>query len=164
MGGACVLQSLRYTPLLQTLGHRRALHASRSLRPRRLARARPYIFTSQGLAPCRCLLLNSNVMRYRATPYLELTALVTLLVVIVAACITVLFVKALKPTSAGAFAFFACWLVLPHAVMSTALVLLWRKRAASVHLHVVAVLVSIGGIVFLTDAKYHKVFPRKSIP
>ena len=91
-------------------------------------------------------------MRYRATPYLKLTALVTLLVVIVAACITVLFVKALKPTSAGAFAFFACWLVLPHAVMSTALVLLWRKRAASVDLHVVAVLVSIGGIVFLTDA------------
>lgn len=90
-------------------------------------------------------------MRYRATPYLKLTALVTLLVVIVAACITVLFVKALKPTSAGAFAFFACWLVLPHAVMSTALVLLWRKRAASVHLHVVAVLISVGGIVFLTD-------------
>ena len=90
-------------------------------------------------------------MRYRATPYLKLTALVTLLVVIVAACITVFFLKALKPTSAGAFAFFACWLVLPHAVMSTALVLLWRKRAASVHWHVVAVLGSIGGIVFLTE-------------
>ena len=90
-------------------------------------------------------------MRDKAAPYFQLTALATLLVVIVAACITVFFLKALKPTSASAFAFFACWLVLPHVVMSTALILLWRKRAASVHWHVVAVLVSIGGIVFLTD-------------
>ena len=90
-------------------------------------------------------------MRFRAAPYLKITALVTLLAVIVAAFITVFFVKALKPTSAGAFAFFALWLVLPHVVMSTALILLWRKRAASVHWHVVAVLGSIGGIVFLTE-------------
>ena len=90
-------------------------------------------------------------MRYKADPYLKLTALVTLLVIIVTACITVFFVKALKPTSAGAFVFITFWLVLPHVVMSTALILLWRKRAASVHWHVVAVLVSIGGIVFLTD-------------
>ena len=82
---------------------------------------------------------------------MKLTTLVTLFVVITTACITVFFVKVLKPTSAGAFVFFAFWLVLPHVVMSTALLLLWRKRAASVHWHVVAVLVSIGGIVFLAD-------------
>jgi len=76
---------------------------------------------------------------------------ITLFVVIVAASITVFFVKALKPTSAGAFAFFVVWLALPYVILSIALLLSWRKQAASVHWHVVAVLVSIGGIVFLTD-------------
>ncbi|MFA6052677.1 MAG: hypothetical protein WC762_08805 [Methylobacter sp.] len=76
---------------------------------------------------------------------------ITFFLITVAACITVVFVKALKPTSVGAFAFFAVWLVLPYVVMSIALILLWRKRALSVHWHVVAVLVSIGGIVFLTN-------------
>ncbi len=78
-------------------------------------------------------------------------ARIAFIVVMVAACVTVFFVQALKPTSAGAFIFFAAWLVLPYVVMSTVLVVLWRKRTASVHWHVVAVLVSIGGIVFLTD-------------
>ena len=76
---------------------------------------------------------------------------VTFLMFIFSACISVLFVKALEPTSAGAFALFAVWLVLPYVVMSTALVLLWRKGTVSVAWHVAAVFVSIGGIVFLTD-------------
>lgn len=79
---------------------------------------------------------------------------IALLVAIVAACITVVFVKALKPTSAGAFVFFATWLVLPYVVMSTGLIVMWRNRTASVHWHAVAILVSIGGIVFLTDVIY----------
>lgn len=76
---------------------------------------------------------------------------ITLLVFIFCACITVFFVKALKPTSAGAFAFFALWLVLPYVVMSTALISLPQKRTVPVPWHVAAVFVSIGGIVFLTD-------------
>jgi hypothetical protein len=73
---------------------------------------------------------------------------ITFLVLIVAASATVLFVKALKPTSAGAFAFFAAWLVLPYVIMSAALIFVGRKRTSSVHWHVVAVLVSLGGIGF----------------
>ena len=79
------------------------------------------------------------------------TAPIAFLVVIAAACITVFFVKALKPTSVGAFMFFAAWLVLPYVLMIVALLMLWRKRTASLHWHAVAVLVSIGGIVFLAD-------------
>lgn len=47
---------------------------------------------------------------------------ITFVLIAVAACITVIFVKALKPTSTGAFLFFAVWLVLPYAIMSAALI------------------------------------------
>ena len=56
---------------------------------------------------------------------------ITFVLIAVAACITVIFVKALKPTSGGAFLFFAAWLVLPYAIMSAVLALLRRKGAAS---------------------------------
>lgn len=72
-------------------------------------------------------------------------------VLIAAASLTFFFVNALKPTSTGAFVFFTAWLVLPYVVTGTAFIVLWRKRIASVHWHVVAVLVSTGGIVFLAD-------------
>jgi len=76
---------------------------------------------------------------------------ITFVLIAVAACITVIFVKALKPTSGGAFLFFAAWLVLPYAIMSAVLVLLRRKGAVSAHWYVVAALVSLGGIFFLAD-------------
>lgn len=38
--------------------------------------------------------------------------------------------------------------------MSVALIVLWRKRAASPHRDIVAVLVSIGGTVFLMDVVF----------
>jgi len=76
---------------------------------------------------------------------------ITFIVIAVAACTTVLFVSALKPTSSGAFLFFAVWLIFPHAIMSAALVVLQRKGAASFHWYVVAAMVSIGGILFLAD-------------
>jgi hypothetical protein len=75
----------------------------------------------------------------------------TFLVIAIAACITVLFVGALKPTSSGAFVFFSAWLIFPYAAMSTALIVLRRTGNASFRWHVVAVLVSTGGIVFLAD-------------
>ena len=81
-------------------------------------------------------------------------ATITFLVLIAAACSTVIFVKALKLTSPEAFAFFAAWLVLPYLVMSSALILLRRKRTSSVHWYVVALLVSLGGIVFLMDTMF----------
>lgn len=76
---------------------------------------------------------------------------ITIFLITVAACITVFFVKALKPTNAGAFAFFAVWLVLPYVVMSFVIISSWRKRSEAAYRHVVTVLVSIGGIVFLSD-------------
>lgn len=76
---------------------------------------------------------------------------VTFVVLTVAACVTVVFVKALKPTSIGAFLFFATWLVLPYAVATVALITLRRKGTASVRWHLVAMLVSVGGIFFMTD-------------
>ncbi len=82
---------------------------------------------------------------------MKFLAPVTFFVLIVATCATFIFVKALRPTSVGAFMFFVTWLVLPYVLMSAALIMLWRKRTASLHWHVAAILVSIGGIVFLAD-------------
>jgi hypothetical protein len=76
---------------------------------------------------------------------------ITFLLIAVAACTTVLFVSALKPTSTGAFMFFAVWLIFPYAIMSAALILLQRKGTESFHWYVVAVIVSTGGILFLAD-------------
>jgi hypothetical protein len=76
---------------------------------------------------------------------------VTFFLIAVAVCTTVLFVDALKPTSTGAFVFFAVWLILPYAIMSVVLALLQRKGIASFHWYVVAVIVSTGGILFLAD-------------
>lgn len=76
---------------------------------------------------------------------------VSFVVIAAAASITVIFVKALKPTSGGAFLFFAVWLVLPYVIMSAVLIFLRRKGTTSVHWQVMAALVSIGGILFMAD-------------
>lgn len=73
------------------------------------------------------------------------------LVLAAAACTTVGFVSALKPTSPGAFLFFAAWLVFPHAAMAAVLVLLARKGAATARWSLVAIVVSVGGVLFLAD-------------
>lgn len=73
------------------------------------------------------------------------------LVLIAAACITLFFVSALKPTSTGAFLFFAAWLVCPYVVMGGVQIMAWRNKTTSIHWQVVAVVVSIGGILFLMD-------------
>jgi len=69
----------------------------------------------------------------------------------IAACITLFFVSALKPTSVAAFVFFAVWLILPYVIICVALLFLLRRGAASFYWYFVAVIVSIGGIVFLAD-------------
>ena len=78
-------------------------------------------------------------------------ASITFVLIAVAACISVIFVKALKPASDGAFLFFAVWLVLPYVIMSVVLILLRRKGTTAAHWYVVAALVSIGGIIFVAD-------------
>jgi len=74
-----------------------------------------------------------------------------LLLIAVAAGTTLMFVSVLKPTSPGAFVFFAGWLIAPHAVMGAALVLLRRRRVVTFHWDAVAVMVSAGGVLFLAD-------------
>ncbi|WP_126452598.1 hypothetical protein [Sulfuriflexus mobilis] len=75
----------------------------------------------------------------------------TFILMAVAACTTIFFVSALKPTSTGAFVFFAVWLILPYVIICVALLILQRKGTASFHWYVVAVIVTIGGILFLAD-------------
>jgi len=79
------------------------------------------------------------------------TAPVTYFLLATAACTSVFFVSALRPTSTGAFAFFAIWLTLPYAIMAAALILLQRKCMASFHWHVVAIIVSTAGMLYLAD-------------
>lgn len=69
-----------------------------------------------------------------------------------AACATVLFVAAMKPTSTTAFALFSAWLLVPHAAIATALVLKQRKGATPAHWHAVAIVVCIGGVLAIADA------------
>lgn len=79
---------------------------------------------------------------------------ITFILLALAACTTVFFVNSLKPTSNGAFLFFSLWLVLPYAIMGAALISLRYKGIDSVHWHVVAALVSIGGILFMADVLF----------
>jgi len=76
---------------------------------------------------------------------------ITFLLMSIAACTTVWFVSALKPTSIGAFVFFSVWLISPYAIMSAALMFLGYKDRLCFHWYVVAVIVSAGGILFLAD-------------
>jgi hypothetical protein len=76
---------------------------------------------------------------------------ITFLLMAIVACTTVWFVSTLKPTSIGAFVFFAIWLASPYAIMSVALMFLRPKDKSSFHWYVVAVIVSTGGILFLAD-------------
>ena len=75
----------------------------------------------------------------------------TFILMAIAACISFIFVRELKPASGSAFLFIAAWLVLPYAIMSAALIAFRRKQYTPVNWHVVAALVSIGGTVFLAD-------------
>lgn len=76
---------------------------------------------------------------------------VTFLLIAIAACTTVLFVGVLKPTSITAFVSFSIWLILPYVIVGATLVFLQRKGNASFSWYVVAVIVSLGGILFLAD-------------
>jgi hypothetical protein len=79
-------------------------------------------------------------------------ALSGFLAIAAAACATVLFVAAMKPTSATAFALFSAWLLIPHAAMAAALVIRQRKGPAPAHWHAVAIVVCIGGVLAIADA------------
>lgn len=75
----------------------------------------------------------------------------TFLLIAIAACITVLSVSALEPTSTGAFIFFAVWLSFPYIIMGAVLIVLQRKGTASFYWYIATIIVSIGGVLFLAD-------------
>ena len=70
------------------------------------------------------------------------------------ACITVGFVGAMRPTSLAAFLFFCAWLVFPHLAMAAVLLVRERKGMAPGHWDAIAILVSIGGVLFLADLMF----------
>lgn len=73
------------------------------------------------------------------------------LVLAIAASITLYFVYALKPSSTTAMVFFSLWLLIPHVIMSIILVL-WRNKRLTLHLwYAVVIIVSVGGILMLSD-------------
>ncbi len=75
----------------------------------------------------------------------------TLVLIAIAAIISVVFVNTLKPTSTKAFIFFSVWLTLPYIIMSAALIFLDCKGKASFYWYVVGVVVSVSGILFLAN-------------
>ena len=82
---------------------------------------------------------------------------VSILLMAISACLSIWFVSVLKPASTGAFISFAAWLLSPYVVLSAALVFLRSKHRPSFHWFVVAALVSIGGILLLSDVIFwHK--------
>lgn len=81
-------------------------------------------------------------------------AIAGFLAIAAAACATVLFVAAMKPTSTTAFALFSAWLLIPHAAMAAALMLKQRKGATPAHWHAVAIVVCSAGVLAIADAIY----------
>ncbi|MDP2135487.1 MAG: hypothetical protein Q8J99_17940 [Sulfuritalea sp.] len=74
-----------------------------------------------------------------------------------AACISVWFVSALKPTSVGAFIFFAAWLVAPYVILAAALIFLSPKGGSPFQWFAVAALVTVAGMLMLADVIFwHK--------
>jgi len=91
-----------------------------------------------------------------------LNAIICALILITSST-TILFVKALKPVSSGAFVFFAVWLILPYVAMIAALILLHLKNKELLHCYASAVIVTTGGILFLSDIIYWHPDPQGAI-
>src|SRR5882724_5859633 len=68
----------------------------------------------------------------------------------VAALASLVFVTVLKPSSLGAAAFIAVWLVLPYAALAFGLMFLAKERASAIGYVVVVAIVTVGGLLFLT--------------
>lgn len=80
----------------------------------------------------------------------------TLVLMAVSACFSVWTVSIGKPTSVGAFIFFAAWLVAPYVILSAALIFPSPKSGLSFHWFLAA-LVTVAGILMLSDVMFwHK--------
>jgi hypothetical protein len=78
-------------------------------------------------------------------------AVLSLVLIIIAACVAIFFVGALKPTSIGAYLFLSIWLVIPYAGMAVALVIQQRSGSASLPWYAAMSIIAFGGLLFLAD-------------
>lgn len=69
-----------------------------------------------------------------------------------AACATIFFLVALKPSNAGAFAFGAAWLTAPHMVLAGVLMVLRRRGTPLQPWCIAAALVTVAGLYMHVDA------------
>lgn len=76
---------------------------------------------------------------------------VALLLMALSVGITVWFVTLLKPTSVGAFLFFAGWLLAPYVLLSGTLLLRHPRNPAPARWFFITAIVSIGGVLMLSD-------------
>ena len=76
-------------------------------------------------------------------------ASITALVIVVAVLGTIVCAAAVETTNAATSLLLSTWLVLPYAAMGAALVVARRRRSTSLRWQVLAVAVSIVGLVFL---------------
>lgn len=68
-----------------------------------------------------------------------------------AALVSLFFVSALQPSTAGAAAFFSAWLLAPYAVLALMLTFPGKERVWAIAVVATAVTVAAGGLLFLTD-------------
>jgi hypothetical protein len=74
-----------------------------------------------------------------------------------AACFSVWTVSIAKPTSVGAFMFFATWLVAPYVIFIAALIVQGSKSGAPLQWFAVAALVTVAGMLMLAVVMFwHK--------
>ncbi len=81
----------------------------------------------------------------------------TFLLMAIAACFSVWTVSIGKPTSVGAFMFFATWLLAPYVIFTAALIVQGSKGGAPFQWFTVAALVTVAGMLMLADVMFwHK--------
>lgn len=83
-------------------------------------------------------------------------------VLVVAACISLVFVEQLKPSSLGARAFFTFWLLLPYIALAVGLMFLKERIWATAGV-IVAVLAAVGGLLFLSNVIFLRSDPQGAI-
>ena len=81
----------------------------------------------------------------------------------IAALGTLAFVNVLKPSSLGATAFIATWLLLPYAALALGLAFFARERASAIGWVVVIAVVAGGGLLFLSYVTFIRPDPQGGI-
>ena len=76
------------------------------------------------------------------------------LIMAIALCATILLNLPIKYSSFKAFLLFSVWLIAPYVAMSAALFYVQKSKLASPYWAALAMMVSVGGLLFLLDVMY----------